>query len=32
MANKKFLDSTGVSHLWTKTKTALDNKADISNL
>ena len=32
MANKKFLDSTGVSHLWSKTKTALDNKADISSL
>jgi len=32
MANKKFLDLTGISHLWGKVETALNNKADISDL
>lgn len=32
MANKKFLDLTGTGYLWDKIKTALDNKADASDV
>lgn len=32
MANKKFLDLTGTGYLWSKIKTALDNKADASDV